>query len=82
VLTEQDVGPDDRVACLLPRVAELGMTLMAVRRIGGVYQPLFTAFGPKVIEHRVNTAGARLVVTNMANRSKLDTPPPAALTVC
>jgi len=85
VLTEQGVGPGDRVACLLPRVPELVVTLLAVWRIGAVYQPLFTAFGPKAIEHRLNTAGARVVVTNTANRSKLDslnTPPLTVLTVC
>ena len=41
-------------------------------RIGAVYQPLFTAFGPKAIEHRLETSGAKLVVTNTANRGKLD----------
>ncbi len=41
-------------------------------RIVAVYQPLFTAFGPKAIEHRLQTSQARVVVTDGANRSKLD----------
>ncbi|MEL7154456.1 MAG: AMP-binding protein, partial [Pseudomonadota bacterium] len=31
-----------------------------------------TAFGPKAIEHRLNVSGAKLVVTDSANRPKLD----------
>ena len=38
----------------------------------GRHQPLFTAFGPKAIEHRLRMSDARLVVTNVANRAKLD----------
>ncbi|TGQ03709.1 AMP-binding protein, partial [Mesorhizobium sp. M2E.F.Ca.ET.219.01.1.1] len=40
--------------------------------IGAVYQPLFTAFGPKAIEHRLEYSAAKVVVTNPANRGKLD----------
>ena len=46
--------------------------MLGVWRIGAVYQPLFTAFGPKAIETRLRTSGAKLVVTNSANRRKLD----------
>ena len=48
------------------------MTILAAWRIGAVYQPLFTAFGPKAIEHRIQLAQSKLVVTDMGNRSKLD----------
>jgi acetyl-CoA synthetase len=37
-----------------------------------VYQPLFTAFGSKAIEHRVTTSAARVIVTDTTNRPKLD----------
>lgn len=72
VLRDHGIGPGDRVAGLLPRVPELLITVLAVWRLGGVYQPLFTAFGPKAIEHRVRTSGAKIIVTDAANRSKLD----------
>jgi acetyl-CoA synthetase len=72
VLRDEGVGPGDVVACLLPRVAELFVTALAVWRLGAVYQPLFTAFGPKAIEHRLQESGARLVVTDAGNRPKLD----------
>lgn len=39
----------NRVACLLPKVPELLVTVLATLKAGAVYIPLFTAFGPKAI---------------------------------
>ncbi|MBJ9976571.1 AMP-binding protein [Pseudomonas sp. S75] len=73
VLKGQGVGPGDRVAGLLPRTVELLVTILATWRVGAVYQPLFTAFGPKAIEHRLAQSQAKVLVTNRDNRGKLDT---------
>ncbi len=78
------VRPGDCVAGLLPRTPELLIAILGTWRLGAVYQPLFTAFGPKAIEHRVELAGSKVVVTDGANRGKLDElpdPPPPAVTV-
>ena len=72
LLVAQGVKPGDVVAGLLPRTPELVATILGTWRVGAVYQPLFTAFGPKAIEHRLRMSAARLVVTNVANRAKLD----------
>ncbi len=72
LLVAQGVKPGDVVAGLLPRTPELVATILGTWRAGAVYQPLFTAFGPKAIEHRLRLSDARLVVTNVANRAKLD----------
>ena len=71
VLHDLGVEKGDRVAGLLPRTPELLVTALAAWRIGAVYQPLFTAFGPKAIEHRLSLGETRVVVTDMANRPKL-----------
>lgn len=71
-LKAQGVQPGDRVAGLLPRTAELLVTILGTWRAGAVYQPLFTAFGPKAIEHRLGSSGAKVVVTDTVNRPKLD----------
>jgi acetyl-CoA synthetase len=71
-LTSCGVQAGDVVAGLLPRTPELLVIILGTWRAGAVYQPLFTAFGPKAIEHRLNTSGAKLVVTNHSNRPKLD----------
>ena len=72
VLREQGIMAGDIVAGLLPRLPELLVTVLAVWRLGAVYQPLFTAFGPKAIAHRVGTSNARVIVSDAANRPKLD----------
>lgn len=79
LLLEHGVGPGDRVAGLLPRIPELVELILGVFRLGAVYQPLFTAFGPKAIEQRLGTSQAKVVVTDAANRSKLDGIEPAPL---
>jgi acetyl-CoA synthetase len=71
LLVSMGVQPGDRVAGLLPRTPHLLTTILATWRIGAVYQPLFTAFGPKAIEHRLSTSRAKVVVTDPENRSKL-----------
>lgn len=70
-LKSQGVRKGDRISGLLPRTPELIITILATWRIGAVYQPLFTAFGPKAIEHRIQLAQSKLVVTDLANREKL-----------
>ncbi|MCA1940374.1 MAG: AMP-binding protein [Caenispirillum bisanense] len=72
VLKAQGVQPGDRVAGLLPRIPELLTVILGTWRAGAVYQPLFTAFGPKAIEYRCGASEAKLVVTDAANRAKLD----------
>lgn len=72
LLKRLGVKPGDVVAGMLPRVPQLLVTILGTWRAGAVYQPLFTAFGPKAIEHRLATSGAKLVVTDATNRPKLD----------
>lgn len=72
VMAGQGIGAGDVVAGLLPRTVDLVATILGAWRLGAVYQPLFCAFGPAAIEQRLNTSGAKLIVTNMANRAKLD----------
>lgn len=61
----------DCIAGLLPRTPELLITVLATWRIGAIYQPLFTAFESKAIEHRVNVAKTQLIVTNEEQGLKL-----------
>jgi len=72
LLTAKGIGPGDCVAGLLPRIPQLLTVIFGTIRAGAIYQPLFTAFGPKAIAQRVHGSGAKLIVTNAANRSKLD----------
>ena len=62
----------DCIAGLLPRTPELLITILATWRIGAIYQPLFTAFESKAIEHRVATANTQLIITNIEQLPKLN----------
>lgn len=82
LLKQQGVQPGDRVAGLLPRVPELLTVILGTLRAGAVYQPLFTAFGPKAIEQRVTGSQAKLIVTDAANRPKLEEVPNCPGVIC
>lgn len=72
LLVEQGIGRGDVVAAMLPRTPELLAVILGTWRAGAVYQPLFTAFGPQAVAQRLGMSGARLVVTDVANRAKFD----------
>lgn len=86
VLKARGIGPGDVVAGMLPRIPELLVAVLGTWRIGAVYQPLFTAFGPAAVQSRVVDPGAsdaKLIVVDGANRGKLDEVPncPPVLTL-
>jgi acetyl-CoA synthetase len=67
LLRRRGIGKGDIVAGLLPRIPELLAVVIGTWRAGAVYQPLFTAFGPKAIEARIfgdGGSGAKLVITD------------------
>ena len=75
LLRARGIGRGDVVAGLLPRIPELLVVALGSLAVGAIYQPLFTAFGPAAIASRVTAAGgsqAKLIVTDEANRPKLD----------
>ena len=78
LLRSYDIGAGDVVAGLLPRVPELLVVVLGTWRVGAIYQPLFTAFGPAAIYQRVTHpvgSQAKLIVTDAVNRPKLNEVP-------
>ena len=78
VLYQRGIRAGDVVAGMLPRIPSLLVAVLGTWRIGAVYQPLFTAFGPAAIESRLTAdggSGAKLVIIDAANRPKLDEVP-------
>jgi acetyl-CoA synthetase len=72
-LSSKGIKAGDVVAGLLPRSLELVVTILGTLRLGAVYQPLFTAFGPKSIEYRLSRSHAKYLVTDHENIGKLST---------
>lgn len=71
-LAKRGIKPGDRVATLMGKSEEFLVSLLAIWRLGAVHVPLFTAFAPPAIEMRLNASGARLVICDSSQRSKLD----------
>src|ERR1700683_1568715 len=53
VLKARGIEPGGVVAGMRPRIPELLVAVLGTWRIGAVYQPLFTAFGPAAVQSRV-----------------------------
>lgn len=71
LLAARGVRPGQRVAGLLPRRLELLIVVLGSWRAGAVYQPLFTAFGPKSLQHRLDAGETALLVAHRDQRGKL-----------
>nr|WP_263326592.1 AMP-binding protein [Neobacillus sp. Marseille-Q6967] len=65
------VQKGDRVAGLLGKDMELIITVLAAWKIGAVYVPMFTAFGPEAIRYRLEDAGCKVLVTNQEQAQKI-----------
>ncbi|MCD1278386.1 AMP-binding protein [Psychrobacter sp. CCUG 69069] len=72
LLQSYGVKAGDKVATMLPRTPELLTIVLAIWRIGAVYQPLFTAFGYDSIKYRMDKADTKVVFTNVDNRGKFE----------
>jgi acetyl-CoA synthetase len=66
VLTGHGVAKGDRVFSLLGRVPELYVAALGTLKAGGVFSPLFSAFGPEPIKARMTIGTAKVLVTSEA----------------
>ncbi len=61
----------DRVAILLPQCPETLITHLAAYKLAAIALPLSTLFGAEALTYRLENAGARAVVTNIAGYLRL-----------
>jgi len=66
VMAGLGVRSGDRVVTLLGRVPELPIAALGTWKLGGIYCPLFSAFGPEPVHTRLAKSGARVLVTTEA----------------
>jgi len=60
------VAPGERVFALAGRVPELYVAALGTMRHGGVFCPLFSAFGPEPVRQRLARGDGRVLVTTRA----------------
>jgi acetyl-CoA synthetase len=71
-LRARGVRPGHRVALLLPQCFETAIAHVAIYKLGAIAVPLALLFGTEAIEYRMQTAGAKAVITNAGGLTKLD----------
>lgn len=57
------IGTGDRVGIFLPMLVETAVATLACSRIGAIFVPMFSGYGPDAVATRINDAGARLLIT-------------------
>jgi acetyl-CoA synthetase len=72
VLRDAGVGPGDRVAVMLPALPESAATFLATYKLGAILLSLSILYGDDAIAHRLRDAGAKVVVTDAENRSRIE----------
>jgi acetyl-CoA synthetase len=71
VLAMMGVRAGDRVGVLLPQRPETAIAHLAIYKLGAVALPLFTQFGPDALEHRLGDSGARALITDGENLTRV-----------
>jgi acetyl-CoA synthetase len=65
--------PGDRVAILLSQSVETGIAHIAAWKAGLISIPMFTLFGEDALEFRLSDSGARALITDTDNLTKIET---------
>ena len=71
MLIEQGIGPEDRVALVLPRSVTLTTSLLAVMTAGAAYVPVDPNYPAERIGHMLTDSKPRLVITNSTLMDRL-----------
>ncbi|HSB54198.1 MAG TPA: acetate--CoA ligase [Gemmatimonadales bacterium] len=73
------IQPGDRVVSVLGRLPELHVAALGTWKLGAVFCPLFSAFGPEPLRTRLEKSGARVLITTSALYQKKVAPVRGAL---
>jgi acetyl-CoA synthetase len=57
------LGKGDAIGVFMPMVPEIVVAMLAIIKIGGIFLPLFSGFGPAAIVSRLNDADAKALFT-------------------
>jgi acetyl-CoA synthetase len=70
-LRQSGLGPGDRICLFLDRVPELYIGFLAILKMGGIAQPLFSAFGDEALWVRLDDAGTVALLTQKKHLPKV-----------
>jgi acetyl-CoA synthetase len=69
----QEIGllPQDRICIFMDRIPELYISFLGILKMGGIAQPLFSAFGEEALFTRLDDAKTRAILTTKKHVSKV-----------
>ena len=69
----QDIGlkPGDRICLFMERIPELFISFLGTLKMGGIVQPLFSAFGEDALFTRLEDAGTKAIFTTRKHVRKI-----------
>ncbi len=65
------LGPGERVCLFMDRIPELYIAFLGILKMGGIAQPLFSAFGDESLFTRLSDAGTAAILTQRRHLSKV-----------
>lgn len=63
--------PGDRVCLFMDKIPELYIGFLGILKMGGIAQPLFSAFGEEALHTRLEDAGTRAILTTRKHAPKV-----------
>jgi acetyl-CoA synthetase len=70
-LINLDLKSEDRICLYMDRIPELYFSFLAILKIGGIVQPLFSAFGEESLFVRLENAKTRAIITQRKHLPKI-----------
>jgi acetyl-CoA synthetase len=70
-LREQGLAPGDRICLFMDRIPELYISFLGILKMGGIAQPLFSAFGDEALFTRLEDAGTKAILTTRKHLGKV-----------
>jgi acetyl-CoA synthetase len=70
-LQERGVRPGERVCVFMDKIPSLYFGFLGILKMGGVAQPLFSAFGEESLEVRLRSAGTTAILTTQKHVRKV-----------
>ena len=68
---EQGLGAGDRICLFMDRIPELYISFLGILKMGGIVQPLFSAFGEEALFTRLEDAGTKAILTTRKHLPKV-----------
>lgn len=65
------LNPGDRICLFIDKIPELYFGFLAVLKMGGIVQPLFSAFGPEALATRLDDAKTSAIITQKKHVHKV-----------